>query len=104
MTKKEHIQPDRMVYNFVSIFKSLKNSPTHVGSESFHCANAFGTVSHLIAVDPWRIYPGLHSKRTNDPTANSFPILFPNLGSGTELHCVALVLGTAANVQTVVDS
>lgn len=103
MTKNEHIQLDRMVYIFGRIFKSL-NSPTHVGSESFHWANAFGTVSHLIAVDPWRVYPGLHSKRTNDPTANSFPILFPNLGSGTELHCVALVLGTAANVQTVVDS
>ena len=46
-------------------------------------------------MDPWRIYPGLHSKRTNEPTANSLPILLPNLGSGTELHCVELVLGTA---------
>jgi len=45
----------------------------------------------------------LHSNRTKDPTANSFPILFPNLGSGTELHCVALVLGTAASTQTVMD-
>lgn len=47
-------------------------------------------------MDPWRIYPGLHSNRTNEPTANSLPILLPNLGSGTELHCVELVLGTAA--------
>lgn len=71
-------------------------SPIQVGKESFHWAKELGTVSHLIAMDPWRIYPGLHSKRTNEPTANSLPILLPNLGSGTELHCVELVLGTAA--------
>ena len=71
------------------------NLPIQVGKESFHWAKEFGTVSHLIAMDPWRIYPGLHSKRTNEPTAKSLPILLPNLGSGTELHCVELVLGTA---------
>lgn len=70
-------------------------SPIHVGKESIHWAKELGTVSHLIAMDPWRIHPGLHSKITNEPTANSLPILFPNLGSGTELHCVELVLGTA---------
>lgn len=70
-----------------------------MGKESFHWAKELGTVSHLIAMDPWRIYPGLHSKRTNEPTANSLPILLPNLGSGTELHCVELVLGTAAYKQ-----
>lgn len=72
------------------------HSPMQVGKESFHWAKELGTVSHLMALEPWRMYPGLHSKRTNEPTAKSLPILLPNLGSGTELHCVELVLGTAA--------
>lgn len=38
----------------------------------------------------------MHSKRTMAPTEKSLPSLFPKRGSGTELHCVALVRGTAA--------
>ena len=30
-----------------------------------------------------------------EPAENSEPILLPYLGSGTELHCVSLVRGTA---------
>ena len=35
-----------------------------------------------------------------DPAENSEPILLPYLGSGTELHCVSLVLGTARGKHT----
>lgn len=67
----------------------------HVGSESFHWAKVSGTVSQWMAVEPCRMYPGLHSNRTVAPMAKSFPIRLPKRGSGTELHWVALVLGTA---------
>lgn len=66
-----------------------------VGRVSFHCASASGTVSQRMAVEPWSVYPGLHSNVTAEPTAKSLPIRRPKRGSGTELHCVALVRGTA---------
>ncbi len=53
-----------------------------------------------MALDPWRRYPGLHSKRTMEPAENSDPIRLPYLGSGMELHCVSLVRGTASGQET----
>lgn len=69
--------------------------PTQLGIVSFHCARAFGTDWQRTAVEPCRRYPGLHSNRTIEPAENSEPILLPYLGSGTELHWVSLVRGTA---------
>lgn len=69
--------------------------PTQLGMVSFHCANALGTDWQRMAEDPWSRSPGLHSNRTIEPAENSDPILRPYLGSGTELHWVSLVLGTA---------
>lgn len=71
------------------------DSPMHVGRVSFHWARASGTVSQRMAVEPCSVYPGLHSNITAAPTAKSLPIRLPKRGSGTELHCVALVRGTA---------
>jgi hypothetical protein len=62
---------------------------------SFHWARALGTDWQRMAVEPWSRYPGLHSNRTIEPAENSEPILLPYLGSGTELHWVSLVRGTA---------
>lgn len=63
---------------------------------SFHWARALGTAWQRTAEEPCSRYPGLHSNRTIEPAENSEPILLPYLGSGTELHCVSLVRGTAA--------
>ena len=63
--------------------------------ELFHCARALGTVRHSMAEGPSSTYPGLHSNRITAPTAKLFPMRWAFLGSGTEEHWVALVLGTA---------
>lgn len=70
--------------------------PTQLGMVSFHWASALGTARQRTAADPCSRYPGLHSNRTIEPAENSEPILRPYLGSGTELHWVSLVRGTAA--------
>lgn len=81
----------------VSLYSFLHSYlPIQVGRVSFHCARLSGTLSHLMAVEPCRTYPGLHSNCTKEPTAKSLPRRLPKRGSGTELHCVELVLGTAA--------
>ena len=69
--------------------------PIHVGVVAFHCARAPGTAWHRIALDPFSRYPGLHSNRTTEPAENSEPIRLPYRGSGTELHWLSLVRGTA---------
>ncbi len=69
--------------------------PMQLGMLPFHWARALGTVRHSMALGPSRTYPALHSKLTTAPTAKLLPVRLPCLGSGTELHCVALVLGTA---------
>lgn len=73
----------------------IASSPMHVGAVAFHCARAPGTAWHRMALDPFNRYPGLHSKRTMEPAENSAPIRLPYLGSGTELHWLSLVRGTA---------
>lgn len=69
--------------------------PIQVGVVVFHCARAPGTAWHQIALDPFNRYPGLHSNRTTEPTENSELIRLPYRGSGTELHWLSLVRGTA---------
>ncbi|TNN72366.1 hypothetical protein EYF80_017405 [Liparis tanakae] len=54
-----------------------------------------GTAWHQIALEPFRRYPGLHSNRTTEPVENSDPMRRPYRGSGTELHWLSLVRGTA---------
>lgn len=71
--------------------------PTQLGIVSFHWASALGTDRQRRAADPCSRYPGLHSNRTIEPAENSEPILLPYLGSGTELHWVSLVRGTAGD-------
>lgn len=75
--------------------------PIQVGVVVFHCARAPGTAWHRIALDPFNRYPGLHSNRTTEPTENSEPIRLPYRGSGTELHWLSLVRGTAT-IMTVI--
>lgn len=76
-------------------FHGLSALPIQVGVVAFHCARAPGTAWHRIALDPFSRYPGLHSNRTTEPAENSEPIRLPYRGSGTELHWLSLVRGTA---------
>lgn len=74
---------------------SRPNLPMQLGMELFHWASALGTVRHSMALEPSSTYPGVHSKRMTAPTAKLLPMRRPLRGSGTELHWVALVRGTA---------